>query len=45
MANILIVGQKELISAPIFKQDKNMLALYNSLKDTNNVEILFCIRI
>ncbi len=41
MANILIVGQKELISAPIFKQDKNMLALYNSLKDTNNVEILF----
>lgn len=41
MANILIVSQKELIAAPIFKQDQNVLELYSSLKDTNNVEVLF----
>ena len=41
MANILIVSQKELVSAPIFKQDQNVLELYNNLKDTNNIEILF----
>lgn len=41
MANILIVGQKELIPNPIFKQDKNMLEIYNALKDGNDIKILF----
>lgn len=41
MANILIVGQKELVAHPIFKQDKNMLELYIDLKKNNNVEVLF----
>ena len=35
MANILIVGHKELISNPIFKQDRNMLDLYIDLKDND----------
>ncbi|MBO7431780.1 MAG: hypothetical protein J6U02_02635 [Elusimicrobia bacterium] len=41
MANILIVGQKELVANPIFKQDQNMSYIYNSLKDDNNVSILY----
>lgn len=41
MAKILIVGQKELVANPVFKQDKNMLEVYNILKDKNEVKILF----
>ena len=41
MANILIVGQKELVQNPIFKQDQNMSYFYNSLKDENEVTILY----
>ncbi|MBR3628101.1 MAG: hypothetical protein IKN42_04550, partial [Elusimicrobia bacterium] len=41
MANILIVSQKELTATPIFKQDKNVLELYNILKIDNDVKILF----
>ena len=38
MSNILIVSQKELSLNPIFKQDKNVLEIYNVLKENNNVK-------
>ena len=41
MAKILMVGQKELVANPIFKQDQNMSYIYKSLKDENDVSILY----
>ena len=41
MSNILIVSQKELSLNPIFKQDKNVLEIYNVLKENNNVKVLY----
>ena len=41
MAKILIVGQKELVANPIFKQDQNMSYIYNSLKTDNEVSVLY----
>ena len=41
MANILIVGQKELLSKPTFEQDKNMLEIYNILAENNNIKVLY----
>ena len=41
MSNILIVSQKELSLNPIFKQDKNVLEIYNMLKDDNDIKVLY----
>lgn len=41
MSNILIVSQKELVGNPVFKQDKNLIEIYESIKENNNVKILY----
>lgn len=41
MSNILIVSQKELSLNPIFKQDRNVLEIYNILKENNNIKVLY----
>lgn len=41
MSNILIVSQKELSLNPIFKQDKNVLEIYDMLKENNDVKVLY----
>ncbi len=41
MSNILIVSQKELSLNPVFKQDKNVLEIYDMLKGNNEIKILY----
>ena len=41
MNNILLVSHKEINLNPVFRQEQNVLELYNILKDNNNTEILY----
>lgn len=41
MSNILILSQKELVDNPIFKQDRNLIEMYDAIKENNNVKILY----
>lgn len=41
MSNILIVSQKELVNNPIFKQDKNLIEMCESIKENNKLKILY----
>lgn len=41
MANILIVSQQSMVSKTTFRQDKNLLEIYDTLKENNNIKILY----
>ena len=41
MANILIVSQQSLVAKTIFRQEKNVLEIYDKLKDNNNIKLLY----
>ncbi len=41
MRKILVISQKELVQKPIFKQDKNLIELFDILTQENEVQLLY----